>query len=510
LSWANTNALIVALGAGDPDQVRALITRGADIRFRSSYGYNAAIHAVYNRDIVRDARLIELLQILIDHGVDLNCIGDTYEESALRVLSNRGRFDAVRLLLEAGADASQLEWTPLIEAVVLGSTSDVEAIVNRGVDLEETEWWSRTAWHIAIQSGQRDKAESLRRAGARIDARGKCGHPPLFYAIENHHADVLQWLIDLGLDIEASDDFGNTALQYASEHDALECIDVLLTAGADVNRANKHEGTALYDAASGGVARRLLAAGADPTQLNHELQRALTGLPKEPDVKLLDVDQDAFRRGRNRRFGTANPEVVSEPFWHAMIRAGVNGYAATQAFHGRSSFDAGPVWCAQRFGQSLTFLPDGRIVQIGGEHEDYYDPDFCIYNDVFVHHPDGRIDVLAYPEADFAPTDFHTATLIGATIWIIGNVGYRERRRVGFTPIYRLDTNRLCIESVAASGSAPGWISRHRAVFEPPHSIRVSGGKLMIEREGKEDYVENDGVFVLDIEHLIWSRAPQA
>jgi hypothetical protein len=36
----------------------------------------------------------------------------------------------------------------------------------------------------------------------------------------------------------------------------------------------------------------------------------------------------------------------------------------------------------QRFGQSLTFLPDGRAVQIGGEHVDFYYPVFCIYNDV--------------------------------------------------------------------------------------------------------------------------------
>ena len=44
----------------------------------------------------------------------------------------------------------------------------------------------------------------------------------------------------------------------------------------------------------------------------------------------------------------------------------------------------GPVWCFSRFGTSLTELPDGRFVQIGGEHEDFYDPDFCIYNDVTV------------------------------------------------------------------------------------------------------------------------------
>lgn len=39
-----------------------------------------------------------------------------------------------------------------------------------------------------------------------------------------------------------------------------------------------------------------------------------------------------------------------------------------------------PVRCFQRFGSTVTVLPDGRLVHIGGEHEDEYDPDFCIYN----------------------------------------------------------------------------------------------------------------------------------
>ena len=44
----------------------------------------------------------------------------------------------------------------------------------------------------------------------------------------------------------------------------------------------------------------------------------------------------------------------------------------------------GPVWCFNRFGGTVTKLPDGCFVHIGGEHEDFYDPDFCIYNDVIV------------------------------------------------------------------------------------------------------------------------------
>ena len=74
------------------------------------------------------------------------------------------------------------------------------------------------------------------------------------------------------------------------------------------------------------------------------------------------------------------------------------------------------MWCANRFGQSLTRLPVGRAIQFGGEHEDSYDQDFCIYSDVFVHHPDVRVDVYGYPDDVFPPTDFHTATMIGDSI----------------------------------------------------------------------------------------------
>ena len=33
-----------------------------------------------------------------------------------------------------------------------------------------------------------------------------------------------------------------------------------------------------------------------------------------------------------------------------------------------------------RLGGTRTELSDGRVIWIGGEHEDGYDPDFCIYN----------------------------------------------------------------------------------------------------------------------------------
>ena len=91
------------LGQGDPAAVAALITGGANLKYVREHGYNALLGAVHSRDIARDPRLLDLLSLLIANGVDLNGI-TTYQESGLRVLSHVGRFDAVRLLLESGAE----------------------------------------------------------------------------------------------------------------------------------------------------------------------------------------------------------------------------------------------------------------------------------------------------------------------------------------------------------------------------------------------------------------------
>jgi ankyrin repeat protein len=127
-----------ALGRGDPGEVRALIAAGADIRYVREHGYNALVDAVHGRDVYRDARLLDLLKLLIARGVDLNAV-TSYKESGLRVLSHIGRFDGVRLLLESGADEQQLEWTPLIKAVALGSVDDVRKLAGAGEPLEATD-----------------------------------------------------------------------------------------------------------------------------------------------------------------------------------------------------------------------------------------------------------------------------------------------------------------------------------------------------------------------------------
>jgi hypothetical protein len=191
-----------------------------------------------------------------------------------------------------------------------------------------------------------------------------------------------------------------------------------------------------------------------------------------------------------------------------MIRSGLSAYAAGQMFGAPLTCPREPIWSASRFGQSLTFLPDGRIVQIAGEHEDFYDPDFCIYNDVFVHAPDGSIAIYAYPETLFPPTDFHTATLVDGAIYIIGSLGYQGARRFGETPVFRLDLDTFRLQRLEPRGDAPGWIHRHRAECIAPRVIRVHGGTVAIRRGDAEVHEPNGDAFVLDLDRLRWHREP--
>ncbi len=448
--------------------------------------------------------MIDLLRVLIASGVELHTVS-SYGEMGFRVLSHWGRFDTVRLLLAAGANATHLKWTPLI-AVAFGSLADVVEAVESRPDLEEKDHADRTAWLVAVQTGDVAKARFLLEQGAVTTARGHCGKPSLFYAIENHQGPMLKWLLEIGTDVEQDNDLGTTALMAAVESGNAEGVDALLKAGADIN-VERNGQTALAFVQTRELAIRFLDSGADPGHLPFEGRRSLLGLDPYPDEELVNVSPSEFLRGRSRRFGVGNPEKMAEPFWEGMIRAGINAHQAAQRYglklygHNGEALRS-PVWCAQRFGQSITLLPDGRIVQIAGEHEDFYDPDFCIYNDVFVHEPDGTIHIFGYPESVFPPIDFHTATLVDEYIFLIGSLGYQGTRRYGETPLYRLNIETFRIEQLQASGEAPGWIYKHRAMQWSAHEIRISGGTVVADGEM---HTENEGSFILDTEQLVWT-----
>jgi hypothetical protein len=244
------------------------------------------------------------------------------------------------------------------------------------------------------------------------------------------------------------------------------------------------------------------------------------------------ISREIFEQQRRPRFGNANPERMRCAFWEWMIRgeenapvgeeggleetglmmrdgklkSGYGPYRARDLFGASANREDGPIWTFERYGATQTDLPDGRVICIGGEHEDHYDPDFCIYNDVIVFRPDGEIEIYGYPRDLFSPTDFHSATLLGDQIIVIGCLGYSGDRRPGLTPVYSLDTESCRISRLGTTGTAPGWIFEHDSELSDSGTITVRSGQVVELKDGKQRFRRNNEEFSLDVSTGIWMQ----
>ena len=409
------------------------------------------------------------------------------------------------------------------------------------------------AFHEVVETGSLEELRAALAAGANVNAPGYCGATALMVAIHAQDLDKIKLLLEAGADPELTDDFNHTALRAAVQCDFVEAVRLLLSLGIDRGYSPKYPlkqvdydfpwtptplpeemrdfwteeewlqsqresyesirqlglnptvEPMIKDVVGVEVLRLFLEAGDDLNLASNDMKRALVGLGTAESLECSAAD---YRRHKTRRFGARNPERMDNPFWRAMIKTGGSAYSARDCFGDTDSIGAEAVWCFDRFGSSLTPLPDGRYVQIAGEHEDYYDPDFCIYNDVVIHDGRGDFEIYGYPAEVFPPTDFHSATLVGEWIYIVGSLGYADQRRAGQTPVYRLRVDSWEIEPVATAGEMPGWIHRHRTQWIPErNALLVFGGTLhQLDSEGESELVENESPFELDLRTLRWRR----
>lgn len=243
------------------------------------------------------------------------------------------------------------------------------------------------------------------------------------------------------------------------------------------------------------------------------------------------ISREIFEQQRRPRYGNANPERMQCAFWDWMIRgkdkeslgeegsladaglmmregklnSGYGPYRARDIFNVPPNREDGPIWTFERYGATRTELPDGRVICIGGEHEDFYDPDFHIYNDLVVFAPDGEIEIYCYPKEIFPPVDFHSATLFGGEIIVVGCLGDAQDRRPGFTPVYSISARNYRVSELITSGTAPGWIFKH-ATESSGGDLIIRGGEVVELRNGKQRFKRNNEEFSLDIRTGAWAK----
>ncbi len=161
--------------------------------------------------------------------------------------------------------------SPVADAAQRGDLAAVRLLLRDGADVNAAQGDGMTALHWAAERGNRQLAEVLLYAGARVDAGTRIGHyTPLHLAARAAHGQVVTLLLDEGADPEArTTNSGASALHLAAGAGDPSVIEALVEAGADVNAREAAWGqTPLTFAAANNrtdAIRVLLAAGADPS-----------------------------------------------------------------------------------------------------------------------------------------------------------------------------------------------------------------------------------------------------
>jgi hypothetical protein len=409
-------------------------------------------------------------------GEDLEVTPAKFGMTAFQVCFREGKLEAMRILLRAGA---KTKWTADQVSIALGEVPHLPETGKTDLFL------------FACRIGNLDAARAY---FANSDAGAQQHHEAITNAVTARATDIVIWLLEMGFDPNAMDGIKWGALECAVDNDDLETAEVLLAAGADPFGALETEYASPVSKATSEKMRALFVRfGVNPAKFEYDIN------PLTPRLSFLSekiLTQEEFDTHRSQRVGLANPEGFLPTFWCEQLRTG--RYSAPKHLeHVRDR--AKPVWSFSRFGRSATPLPDGRLVLIGGEHEDGYDPDFCIYADVTVLDGKGGVDHFIYPQDVFPPTDFHTATLYDGQIWLIGSLGYLEQRQEGVTQVLRLDPTDFSIHPVETSGDGPGWISRHQSILDTDEII-LTGGKIF------PGYHDNEQTFRLGLKALVWKK----
>ena len=209
---AGGTTLLMA-SAWDPDKVRLLIKKGADVTVRSPAGVDAISAATGIR------RSTASIRALLDAGGPAEPpAGVRVRRSPIVLASMAGDVANVRLLLSHGAKASA---EAAAEAVTFGHADVLSALVEAGADVSGAESTGVNLLHWATITNRTDLIPILLAAGVPLDDVDGFGFTPLMYAatLDQGETGALEALLKAGADRTIKNEEGRTPLQQAQHLD---------------------------------------------------------------------------------------------------------------------------------------------------------------------------------------------------------------------------------------------------------------------------------------------------
>lgn len=488
------------------DEIKLFHTHEADFFSRDSEGNNLLMNCVEAQASGRE----EVIDYLIQIGLDVSA-RNPQQETAVMLAYSSDNFSYVKMLLDHGASEEDLKWDSVIRAASIGSRGDLKTALTIEYDRKTQDPHGRTALSCAAIRGCPELVSFLLESGFSFEHTDQHGYTVFCNAIDSRNPETVKLLIHAGCSPN-SEAFRNcSGLNRAIRNNDAAMVRTLLELGAIPN-----VGEPGRDDISGAQDREVILVldeyGCSLDSLTSEGRTSFLDLGDDSDLR--KVSKEEYLKFKHPRWGRSNPERLTNPFWTSMVKIGAGAGQARYRFSdpwklvedekGRMVRDT--VWCFERFGQTMTRLQDGRIILIGGEYEDSYHYDFCIFNDVTVIRPDKSIDIFGYPAEKFMPTDFHSAHLVGEYICIIGGLGYQAWRPNPVTD-HRLSVKDYSIEPLVTFGDIPLGINRHQGQTIDNRYILIRDGEMCVRKEEGLDHFDNLFIYELDLTTNVWTKS---
>jgi ankyrin repeat protein len=255
LDGGGNAVLPLAAGARQLDVVRLFLDAGADVNGTSTLIITdvgpladapAVIHAVVGNTI-------EVLELLISHGADLDKTETSSNKTALHIAATLDRAKIIELLLENGANPDPPgNKKPLHFASEIHKVKSAQALLNGGADPNAQTEAGKTPLMYAVSLGKTSQFGStgivtlLLENGADPNLTDENGKTVLHYAAAGIEKDeAVRILIEHGASIDLQDNYGNTALHVAAKNGRMEVVSTLIEEGTSLDMQNEEGQTPL-------------------------------------------------------------------------------------------------------------------------------------------------------------------------------------------------------------------------------------------------------------------------
>jgi ankyrin repeat protein len=250
-----------AIQTGDINQVRVLISKGADVNSKGDSG-RTPLHLTA---VSGDKGIAELL---IYNGAKIETKSDLPAGlTPLHWAILSGHKDMVELLISKDADVNRTDndaITPLQGALIVGNKEIVDVLIAKGADLHVylddniPPWWAKEKGeqeiceqlykHLqnkqkeaellcqAAKEGDIEKVKTLISKGAYVNIRDLRGCTPLSEAAEQGHLNIVKLLVAKGADVNAENTWRHgTPLYLAARKGNKNLVQFLIDNGAELN-----------------------------------------------------------------------------------------------------------------------------------------------------------------------------------------------------------------------------------------------------------------------------------